>query len=130
MAPYERFREYLDTDDARTRIVKNVARAQIAAELRKHRDRRGPAARWNADMINKFILALESIRAYEKDRDGNIVETDRRFFSEKDISWIRQSSNTGYKSMYAKEMGGSTMKGLAIGLGGSLKSFFQDVFKG
>lgn len=130
MTPYERFREYLDTNEARTRIVKNVARAQIAAELRKHRDRRGPAARWNADMINKFILALESIRAYEKDKDGNIVETDRRFFSEKDISWIRQNSNTGYKSMYSKEMGASALKGFAVGLGGGIKSFFQDVFKG
>lgn len=129
MDPLQRYQEYLNTAEARTRIVKNVARARIAAEIKHHRERWGPAKRWNADMINKFILALETMKALEFNEHGEVVETDRRFFSDEDIGWIRQNSGTGYKTMILTEGGGGLLKGVSMGIFSSIKDFFEDIFK-
>lgn len=129
MTPMQRFQEYLNSDEARGRLVKNMAKARLAAELRKHRDRRNPAARWNSDMINKFLLSLETIREFKKDENGNIVESGGRFFEDKDISWIRKNSGTGYKAMFTKEAAGSISKGIAEGLFEGMKGFITDIFK-
>lgn len=129
MTEYQRYQEFLNSNDARGRIVKNIARARLAAELRKHRNRWGPSERWNADMINKFLLALETIKEYEKDGNGEIVQTNKGFFSKKDIAWIRQNSGTGYKSMILKESITSTASGVGKGLFESFKDFLDNTFK-
>lgn len=129
MTVHERYAEYLNSQDARGRIVKNITRARLAAELRKHRNRWGPAERWNADMVNKFLMALQTIKEYTKDEKGNIVETDKRFFEDKDIAWIRQHSDTGYKSMIAKESLAGIGKGLGKGVFESFKDFLSNTFK-
>lgn len=129
MTPFERYQEYLNGGEARYRIVKNISRARIAAELRKHRNRWGPAQRWNGDMVNKFIQALETIREFKKDENGNVVETGNRFFSPEDIAWIRKSSGTELVKMTAKELGASTSVGVVKGLGAGFKEFISDIFK-
>lgn len=125
------FQNFLNSDKARGKLVKNTARALIAAELRKHRKLWGPSTRWNADMVNRFITALESIHALRRDDlTGEIIEDpSRRFFSSDDISWIRQNSGTGYRKMIAGEVGTGVAKGLFGGIFSSIKDFSEDVFK-
>ncbi len=130
MTPEERYKEYLNSQAARGRLVKNLARARLAAELRKHRNRYGPAARWNADMINKFLLALESIKEYTKDSNGNVVQTTNQFFTAEDIAWIRKNSGTGYKSMMLKEGSIGVFKGLTKGLWEGFGDLVKDGLKG
>lgn len=129
---YNAYLDYLNSDAGRSKLVKNSARALLAAELRKHRKLYGPAPRWNSDMVNRFISALESIHALRRDEaTGQIVEDPSlRFFSPEDISWIRQNSGTGYKSMVAKETASSGGLGLMKGMFSGVKEFFDETFEG
>lgn len=129
MSHMQRYQEYLNSSDGRTRIVKNITRARLAAELRKHRNRWGPAERWSADMVNKFLLSLETIKEFKKDEKGNIVETGDRFFSDGDIAWIRQHSKTGYKRMMAEEATKDLLSGSIKGAYEGLKEIFEYTFK-
>ncbi len=127
------FEEYVNSREGRTRIVKNVSRAKIAAELKKHRKYGAPVERWNAGMVEKFISALESIHALERDPNNpdKIIENpNKRFYSKEDILWIRKHSGTGRMRMFVRDIliaeGGT---GLIKGSYGVVKDFIEDIFK-
>jgi len=90
------FAGYLNSQDARTRILKNVCRAGLAAQLKAHRNRASVDDRWDAHTIRKFYQALRSMPQYIEDpATGKEIEIpNSQFFSEEDIEWIRKHSNT------------------------------------
>jgi len=126
------FEEYLSTAGARDKIVKNLARARIAGELRDRRYRFGTQERWNITMVERFVEALETLEAYEMDPEnpGHEKPTGEKFFSHADIEWIRKHSNTDLNRMLREDM---LFKAIPLGLlGGSwdlLKIIFGSAFK-
>ncbi len=126
------FEEYLSTAEARDKIVKNLARARIAGELRDRRYRFGTQERWNITMVERFVEALETLEAYEMDPEnpGQERPTGKTFFTHEDMEWIREHSNTNLSRMLREDL---IYKALPLGLlGGSwdlLKIIFGSAFK-
>jgi len=126
------FEEYLSTAEARDKIVKNLARARIAGELRDRRYRFGTQERWNITMVERFVEALETLEAMEMDPEnpGQERPTGKTFFTHEDMEWIREHSNTNLSRMLREDL---IYKALPLGLlGGSwdlLKIIFGSAFK-
>lgn len=90
------FQEYLNSLQARERLLKNICRAGIAAQIKAHRERAGTTERWDAEIIRKLYHSLHSMPEYQEDPlTGEERKLDHsQFFSEEDINWIRSQTNT------------------------------------
>jgi hypothetical protein len=91
------FAEYLNSDNARDRILKNVCRAGLAAQVKAHRSRTGTGERWSPEMVRNFYDSLRSMPQYIEYPPGSGKEIPikgSQFFSKEDIEWIKEQSGT------------------------------------
>jgi hypothetical protein len=125
-----------DTLDGRKRIVKNLARSRIAAQLRFHRQFAGVGERWNYNRTEIMIDALKTLKAYEIDPNNpdRVIETGKSFFDKEDIAWIRKNSGAQVWQMLLTdtliEAGPEFGKGLWEGFLIFLKALASSEIKG
>jgi len=91
------FQGYLNSLAAREKILKNVCRAGLAAQIRAHRERTGTTERWDAEAVRKLYESMRSMPEYLEDPVTGKEQKidDSQFFSEEDIDWIRKNTGTG-----------------------------------
>jgi len=61
------FQEYLNSRSGRGKILKNVCRAGIAAQINAHRQHTGTTERWDAETIRNLLESLHTMPQYEED---------------------------------------------------------------
>ena len=125
------FQEYLNSSDARVKILKNVCRAGLAAQLRAHRSWTGLDERWDAHTVRKFYEALRSMPQYIEDPlTGKEVRIDgSQFFDKEYIDWIRINSGTTHADLMVEEIGATVLDILSESLPGALKTFYSGTFE-
>jgi len=99
------FQEYLNSDNARDRLLKNMCRAGLAAQLMAHRSRTGTGERWNPTMIKKFYASLRSMPQFIEDPETGeeISIPGSQFFSKEDIEWIKEYTGTTDSSLFLED---------------------------
>ncbi len=114
--------KYLSSSEARTRLLKNVCRAGLAAQIKAHRETHGTTTRWNRQVVNNFIDSLTTLQAvkqnsktgdedFETDENGNV----KSFFSKEDLDWIRKEAGVEQWKLLMEESamtGGEMLLGL------------------
>jgi len=123
------FQEYLNSNKARERILKNVCRAGLAAQIKAHRERTGTTERWDADVVRKMYKSLRSMPAYREDpATGEEMRVDgEQFFSEEDIEWIRKNSGTTRGRLLWEDTYHMAYDAAEEGLGDMFEIFYKDI---
>lgn len=120
---------YLNSQGARERILKNVCRAGLAAQLRAHRKFGSLDERWDNHAVRKFYAALRSMPQYIEDpATGKEVEIpNSQFFSEEDIEWIRKHSGTTKGRLIAEDLALISGDAFIGAFPGAFKAFWDDI---
>ena len=113
----------LQSKEGRIKLYKNVCRSILASQLKSHRERMSGYSHMNYEQIEKFIEALESIKAVEIAADGETLSVKDSFFTHKDIAWIRKNSGTEKWRMLLTEV----TPGVGLGVLGGIGKSFQDL---
>lgn len=123
------YQEFLNSAKAREKILKNVCRAGIAAQIKSHRERAGTTERWDTEVVRKLYQSLRSMPQYIEDPlTGEERRVDgSQFFSEEDIKWIRKQTNTGKGMLLFEDSYHMGWDMLAGGLPDIFKLFYQDI---
>jgi len=123
------FQGYLNSLPARERILKNVCRAGIAAQIKAHRERAGTTERWDSATVRKLYQSLQSMPKYIEDPvtgEERKID-DSQFFSDEDIEWIREQTATGKGQLLWEDSYHAGWDMFAGGLPDILKLFYQDI---
>lgn len=123
------FQEYLNSAQARERLLKNICRAGLAAQIKAHRERSGTTERWNSEIIRKMYQSLRSMPEYQEDplTGEEVKRESSQFFSEEDIKWIREQTGTSKAQLLwedAYHAGWDTFAGAFPDI---LKMFYDDI---
>lgn len=126
------YAEYLNSagqGEARERILKNICRAGLAAQIKAHRQWTGLDERWDAHAIRKFYQAIRSMPEYMENPVTGKEEpiNNSQFFSKEDIKWIRNYSGTTQADLLMEEIGSTSVDILSESLPGAFKIFFDDI---
>lgn len=124
------FQGYLNSLPARERILKNVCRAGIAAQIKAHREHTGSTERWDAATVRKMLKSLQSMPQYVEDPEtGEERRLDgEQFFSDADIKWIQENSGTTRVQLMLEDAGHVAWDAAAEGIPEMFKIFFKDAF--
>jgi polyhydroxyalkanoate synthesis regulator phasin len=118
---YETFEEFLESRDANIRAAKDSSLAVFAAQLRSHARFNTLGKKWGYTRTETFIKALETIQDYDYDeKTGKYKPNGKKYFSKKDIAWLRKNSGTEVWRMLRDDT--VTQVGPAFG-GGILEGF-------
>lgn len=123
------FQGYLNSAVARERILKNICRAGIAAQIKAHRERTGTTERWDAEVIRKLYHSLHSMPEYMEDPlTGKEKKLDHsQFFSEEDIKWIRSQTNTSRAQLLWEDTYYAGWDAASEAVPDILKMFYKDI---
>lgn len=123
------FQGYLNSAVARERILKNICRAGIAAQIKAHRERGGTTERWDAEVIRKLYHSLHSMPEYQEDPlTGEEKKLDHsQFFSEEDIKWIRSQTNTSRAQLLWEDTYHAGWDAASEAVPDILKMFYKDI---
>jgi len=121
--------EYLNSAKGREKILKNVCRAGLAAQLKAHREHFGTTERWDSEMTRNFLRSLRSMPRYREDPlTGKEERIDgEQFFSEEDIEWIRKRTGTTRGRLIFEDSYHIGWDFLAEGVPDIMKMFYQSV---
>ncbi len=121
--------DYLNSKEAREKILKNVCRAGLAAQIKAHRERSGTTERWNSTVIRNFYQSMRSMPQYIEDpaTGKEIKLDDSQFFSEEDIKWIRKQTNTSIGMLLWEDSYHAGWDAAAEGIPAIFKIFYQDI---
>jgi hypothetical protein len=121
--------EYLNSSKGREKILKNVCRAGLAAQLKAHREHFGTTDRWDSEMTRNFLRSLRSMPQYREDPLTGKEEKidDEQFFSEEDIAWIRKRTGTGKGQLLFEDSYHAGWDMAAEGVPDIMKMFYQSV---
>lgn len=120
------FKFDLNTKPGRQRLAKNCSMAIISAQLSSHVKGGALGEHWGYNRAEILLRALETIQAYDIDDNGVATPSvDKngepiRFYSKKDIKWIRKNSGTEVWRMVMKD----TFRESSGAMGGALLEMF------
>jgi len=101
---YATFEEFLASRDGNIRAAKDSSLAVFAAQLRSHASLNTLGKRWGYIRTEMFIKGLETIQDYDYDeKTGRYKPNGHKYFSKKDIVWLRKNSGTQVWRMLAKD---------------------------
>ena len=128
---FSRFVSDENSDGGRPMIWKNAARARITKELLAHREFGNGYTYFNHMMADKFVQALESIKAVEilgEDDEETHMQYGKTFFTHEDIAWIKNHSKLKRIDII-RELGKDVGYGIGKGVLEGVGEFFNHVFK-
>ncbi|GEM_PF-6068706 len=122
--------DYLNTEQGKMRLWKRLAMGRIAAELYAHRDLHSTDPRYDFRYYETVIRALEQIPAHyfgdEFDLQTNKVTGG--FFTEEDIEWIREKSDTKSGKLFIAALLGAILSGGFKGSRSAMSLFLRAAF--
>jgi len=119
--------EYLNTRNAKVALWRQVALGRLAAELYAHRDKYSKDPYYGIAFYEQVIGALEELPAsvMGDEFDLRSAKESGRFFTKRDIEWLRKKSNTTRAQLFGKQ----AIKDMFLGLSRGFFTAFKDTIK-